>query len=156
MSDARRRVPQLKGKARENRLAQLLWLDVQRYGFRSMEERVGISRGVFERMFRGDGNALEMGSYQKIAEYLGLPLWKVLELDGFDVGVPESTEPVAALARLMSGNPHLSPLLEQVPHLSRDQARAVLAYVRRLQDEETERRSDSSPHGPGLPPDQAR
>lgn len=142
----------LQGAARESRLAQLLYIEVQQKSIRDVSERgIGISRGVIERFFRGDSvGKLELETYDKIAAYLKLPLWKVLELDGIDVELPSQSDQAARLAQLAATNPALAPVLDRLEQLDPEQVRALFVYLEVL-----ERERQSRLGGSGTPPDRS-
>mgnify|MGYP002779562859 CR=1 FL=1 len=131
------------------RLARLLYVEAEQTSMRDLEARTGVSRGVLERLFRGKRvGKLEIETYDKIAAYLDLPLWKVLELDGVAIDLPPQSNLSAQLAQLIGDHPELQPLLRHLGELRPHQTRAVLAYVQMLIRETSGRASDAPPDPP--------
>ncbi len=62
---------------------------------RDMESRTGVSKSVFHGLISGKEIEPRLSSLVGIARGVDLPLWRVIELAGFDLGLPTSPDALA-------------------------------------------------------------
>jgi transcriptional regulator with XRE-family HTH domain len=118
------------------------WRDQQNISLRGLEERTGISHSTL--------NKIELGKRRPnlehltiIADTIGLPRWKAMEMAGYpsDFNEDDLGTAIASLARKDAGFAQLLDLLRQA---SDDARKAVLSYLLiRMQEEgDQENRSE--------------
>jgi transcriptional regulator with XRE-family HTH domain len=57
---------------------------------RDMEQRVGVSRSSLSNLINGKESEPRLTTLVEIARTIGLPLWRVIEMAGVDLGLPET------------------------------------------------------------------
>jgi transcriptional regulator with XRE-family HTH domain len=101
---------------------------------RIAEEQTQMSRETLSRIMRGDERAPRLDTLQQVAEGFDLPLWRVIELAGYDIGIQSSPATQAARLEVISrAMPHLAPLLDRLLEASPDDLDAILVYLEALQ-----------------------
>lgn len=114
-------------------LGRFLERERQNSSYRTMEERIGVSRGALESLIKRDDYIPEIKTFQAIADYYNLPLWKIMDMAGIDIGMPDDPQVrTAQLMDLARRRPELQPVLDQLLYLDSEDLRPLLAYLRAL------------------------
>lgn len=110
------------------------WLRDKKWTLRRAEEQTGVARETLSRIIRGDERAIRLDTLQQIAEGFAVPLWRVIELAGYDIGMaPSPTLHAARLATLSQAMPQLAPLIDRLLEANPDDLEAILVYLEALQ-----------------------
>lgn len=119
---------------------------------RGLASEADISRGTLDNVFTKPAAMPELDTLAALARVFDTPLWRVVEMAGFESGVTP-TAGADRIAQVLASTPELqeiATLLEQVPAADRT---GVLLYLQVLQarreasrpGEESDRSSDRSP-----------
>lgn len=99
---------------------------------RDMESRTGVSKSLLNNLINGKVVEPRLSTLVGIARAVDLPLWRVIDLAGFDLGLPTSPEAVAEVrARSAATVPHQRwcRLLERLAGLDPDELDALLSLM---------------------------
>lgn len=122
-------------------LAAFLEAERQRTSLREMETRTGVPRTTLDNLIKRRNVRLpELETLQKLAAAFNLPLWKVAEMAGVDVGLPRTADGLAQrLAALAQTTPQLAALLDDLTVLPPDELAGVVAYIEARQRQRQQR-----------------
>lgn len=67
---------------------------------RDLEDRTGISKSTWGELEKGKKRVPELDTLVKISKELGIPLWQAIEMSGYNLQLPPTTE--AIMQRLAS------------------------------------------------------
>jgi transcriptional regulator with XRE-family HTH domain len=97
---------------------------------REVEELAGISRSSVSDILNNPNRVPKLDTFMRVADLLGLPLYRVIEMAGFNLGLSETPADVARrLAVLMERSPEYRPLAVMLTQLQSDDLEGVLAYL---------------------------
>ena len=97
------------------------------------EAETGVSKGTIDNILKGKGN-ISLETAYKLAEFFGLPRWRVLEMAGFPPGVPMDDAGLSLrLASLKKQAPELSEVLDRLASYDRQDIQAVLSYMEHME-----------------------
>ena len=115
-------------------LADFLADKVRQSSYRAVAAHTGVSRGALENLVRRlNTEPPELPTLEKISKSYNLPLWKVMELAGYDLGLPNDANAIIArFVALADRYPNLRPLLNDLIDLPDDRQRQALAYMQTL------------------------
>lgn len=116
-------------------LADFLAQEVDRTSYRAVEAKTGISRGSLDNLIRRENKKLpEIETLKKVSKGYGLPLWKVVEMAGVELDLPNSpSERSQRLADLVSRVPQFSLLVDHLLRVDPDNADGILVYLEALE-----------------------
>lgn len=121
-------------------LADLLKKELRDKGwsYRDAEEPMKLSRSVIGNIITGkkvDGEPQtpKLETLDKLATYFKLPLWRVIEMTGVDLGLTRSIdETVQQLTSLVKRMPEIEPIVQYLLKLYPEDLRGVVAYLELL------------------------
>lgn len=116
----------------DHELARILYREVERTSIRDVAALIGIGRTTLDNLLYTAKELPELDTIEKIAAYLQRPAYEVLRLAGFDTQLPPDMEQGAALIQLANQRPELRRVLRQLPALTPDQTKGLLAYLQAL------------------------
>lgn len=108
--------------------------ELRTQSYRDLEGKTGVSRGTLEHLVkeRNEGFPL-LETLDKLATYWKLPLWRVIEMAGVDLGLPRSIdETVQQLMSLAGRLPEIEPIVQYLLKLYPEDLRGVVAYLEAL------------------------
>jgi transcriptional regulator with XRE-family HTH domain len=102
--------------------------------YREMEAATDVSRGALENIARGQNTDFpKLETLEKLATYWKLPLWRVIEMAGVNLGLPRSIdETVQQLSSLAKRLPEIEPIVQYLLKLYPEDLRGVVAYLEAL------------------------
>jgi transcriptional regulator with XRE-family HTH domain len=108
--------------------------ELKTYSYRDLEIRTGVSRGSLEGIAREQITEFpKLETLDKLATYFKLPLWRVIEMAGIDLGmnrsISDTIEQLNSLARRM---PEIEPIVMYLLKLYPEDLRGVVAYLETL------------------------
>lgn len=113
-------------------LARFLDGQRQKKGYRILEEETGVPRSTLAKIVQGQLKGLpELETLIKISTTFELPLWRVIEMAGADVGMAQTPSAQSKrLATLTQSYPEfMSPIIDNLLQLEPNDLRGVLAYL---------------------------
>lgn len=131
-------------------LARFLADEVERTSYRTVAEKVKVSKGAIENIVKQQNKQPpELGTLKAIADAYGLLLWEVIEMAGMNLGGElDSMESASRLVSLIGLIPEIDPvirgLVDLPPKQRRVAVRYIMAYLRFLSDESGAGESDDS------------
>ena len=141
-------------------LARKLADEVRASSYRDMQAKTGVSRGSLEKIIRAqppgdDGipnNIPEFATLEKLAAYWKLPLYRVVEMAGVDLGLPRSIDELSQqLISLATRLPEIEPIVQYLLKLYPEDLRGVVAY---LESVDRQNNRDRGWSGEGIAPRQ--
>lgn len=98
------------------------------WSYRDFEELANISRSTISAIINGKKADLDI--LVKISKALNVPLWRIMELAGYDLGVGQTADIInQRIVSLIAAVPELGPLLDELAAGDRGDIVAVLAYL---------------------------
>lgn len=115
-------------------LSRKLAEELKTVSYRDLQDRTGVSRGSLEGIVREQITEFpKLETLDKLATYFRLPLWRVIEMAGIDLGltrsVSDTLEQLNSLARRM---PEIEPIVVYLLKLYPEDLRGVVAYLETL------------------------
>ncbi len=112
-------------------LTQFLTRELERSSLRDLEAKIGVSHAALQRLARASLQGYpELETLKKIAEAYGLPLWRVIEMAGLDLGLTAGDGPlVTCVASLAEHEPLFRQLFERMIDAKTEEIEAVLIYL---------------------------
>jgi transcriptional regulator with XRE-family HTH domain len=123
-------------------------MDRRKWSVVDLEAQTGVSRGALRNILKNKDAVPTIGTLRRLAIRFEMPLLRMVELAGFDLGTPDSL-PKGRTARIIALDQAMPELHEALEHLvdrSPDEMAGVLAYLEALK-----RRRDAAGLGPGEP-----
>jgi transcriptional regulator with XRE-family HTH domain len=105
--------------------------ELKQISYRDLEARTGVSRGSLEHIAREENTDFpKLETLEKLATYWKLPMWRVIEMAGVDLGLPRSVDELGQqLMSLASRLPEIEPIVQYLLKLYPDDLRGVVAYL---------------------------
>lgn len=122
-------------KVAKNELSRRLAEKVNTDGFRKVTDDSGVSRGSVEHIIYGLQRLPRMDTVNKLAKYFSLPVWRIIEMAGFEADLPGAGKrgaEEARIAQILINRDDLRPIVEGLGDLTDDEVRAVRAYLEAL------------------------
>jgi transcriptional regulator with XRE-family HTH domain len=115
-------------------LAKRLEREVRESSYREMAEKTKLSHGALEHLVKSRNEEFpKLETLDKLATYWQLPLWRVIEMAGVDLGLPRSIdETVQQLTSLAKRLPEIEPIVQYLLKLYPEDLRGVVAYLEAL------------------------
>lgn len=115
-------------------LADFLTRELENSSYRQLEAKTKVSRGALENLISEENKDFpKLETLEKIATAYNLPLWRVIEMAGINLGIPATSENTARqLTSLASRLPEIEPIVEFLLKLHPDDLRGVVAYLETL------------------------
>jgi transcriptional regulator with XRE-family HTH domain len=111
-------------------LAERILSEVESGSYRDFEGKTGVSRGSLENLAKStnkDYPTLE--TLDKLAAYWRLPLWRVVEMAGIDLGLAGDYTIAQQISSLSDRLPAIGPLVQLLLRLHPADLRGVVAYL---------------------------
>jgi transcriptional regulator with XRE-family HTH domain len=120
----------------------------RKWSVSDLEAQTGVSRGALRNLLENDDAVPTLGTLRRLATRFEMPLLRMVELAGFDLGTPHTLPPgaIEKIIELAQAMPELREALEHLVDLPPDEIAGVLAYLEALK-----RRRDAAGLGPGEP-----
>lgn len=108
--------------------------ELKNKSLRDLESQTEVSRGSIDNIVRGENVGYPtLETLDKLATYWGLPVWRVIEMAGIDLGMPRSADETALqLKSLMKRLPELELVVQALLTLYHEDVRGVVAYLEAL------------------------
>lgn len=102
--------------------------------YRELESATGVSRGALENIAREQNTDYpKLETLDKLATYWKLPIWRVIEMAGVDLGLTRSVdETIQQLNSLAARLPEIEPIVHYLLKLYPEDLRGVVAYLEAL------------------------
>lgn len=115
-------------------LSRKLLEELKTQSYRDLEAKTGVSRGSLEGIARDQLKEFpKLETLDKLAAYWKLPMWRVIEMAGIDLGLPLSIdETVQQLMSLAQRLPEIEPIVQYLLKLYPEDLRGVVAYLKAL------------------------
>lgn len=113
-------------------LAQFLEAKIKEASYREVEELTSVPRSTLSKIVHGQLKGLpELETLIKLSLAYGLPLWRLVEMAGTDIGLAQTTtEQARRVAVLAEAYPEeMKPLLDRLLRLEPNDLRGVVAYL---------------------------
>lgn len=137
---------------RMSELSRKLIEELKTQSYRDLQGKTGVSRGAIEKLVNEDTKFPELDTLDKLATYWKLPMWRVIEMAGIDLGLPRSIdETVQQLTSLAKRLPEIEPIVQYLLKLYPEDLRGVVAYLEALDRQHSRDRGWS---GEGIEPRQ--
>lgn len=102
---------------------------------RDIEAETGISDSALSRIFSGEVADPKASQLAKIANAIGIPVWKVMARANYtDEGPADPTEEMQRIAAIVSDQPDLQSIMGKLIGLSPRDLRAVRKYIELLRE----------------------
>jgi transcriptional regulator with XRE-family HTH domain len=127
-------------------LSDFLAREVGANGYRDVEAKTGVSRGSLENLVKQENTEFpKLETLEKLAIAYQLPLWRVIEMTGIDLGLSRGADELAQrLTSLADRLPEIQPIVSSLLKLHPDDLRGVVAYLDTL---DRQRDRGSAPAG---------
>lgn len=103
------------------------------WSLREAEEHMKVSRSALGNMINDKDIVPAMETLEKLATYFKLPLWRVIEMAGIDLGLPRTPSDLAQQLTSLAGRmPEIEPIVGFLLKLYPDDLRGVVAYLETL------------------------
>lgn len=108
--------------------------ELRAISYRDLEARTGVSRGSLEGIAREQITEFpKLETLDKLATYWKLPLWRVIEMSGIDLGMSRSvSDTIEQLNSLAQRMPEIEPIVVYLLRLYPEDLRGVVAYLEAL------------------------
>lgn len=115
-------------------LARKLNEELKTQSYRDLEGKTGVSRGAIEGIVREELKEYpKLETLDKLATYWQLPLWRVIQMAGIDLGYPQTIDELSTqLTGLAQRIPEIEPIVGYLLKLYPDDLRGVMAYLEAL------------------------
>lgn len=102
---------------------------------RDIEAKTGIPDATLSRIFTGEVADPKASQLAKIANAIGIPVWKVMARAGYtDEGPADPTEEMQRIAAIVGDQPELQSIMGKLIGLSPRDLRAVRKYIELLRE----------------------
>lgn len=129
-------------------LSDRLAAELRQKTYRDLEANTKISRSTLEHLAKGRNDEHpKLETLDKLATYWNLPLWRVIEMTGIDLGYSRSLEELSLqLLNLAKRLPEIEPIVQYLLKLYPEDLRGVVAYLESV-DRQSDRRRGRSGEG---------
>jgi len=105
--------------------------ELKQTSYRDLEAKTGVSRGSLEGIAREQITEFpKLETLDRLATYWKLPLWRVIEMAGVDLGLPRSVDELGQqLMSLAQRLPEIEPIARYLLKLYPEDLRGVIAYL---------------------------
>lgn len=123
----------------ESRLSPLaLWLTQQMerngWGLRATERETGVSKTAIRNILDNRAMTPELETLKRLSLAFHTPLWRLVEMAGFDLGLPQSEDERARrLLALFKNNPSYRPIVDHMLALDPNDIDGILVYLEGLE-----------------------
>lgn len=102
----------------------------RKWSLRDAEEEVKVSRSALANILNGKNQPPTLDTLDKLATYFRLPLWRLIEMAGIDLGLTRSIDDtVQQLTSLVRRMPEIEPIVQYLLKLYPEDLRGVVAYL---------------------------
>lgn len=115
-------------------LAEFLGRELKNSSYRDLEEKTKVSRGSLENIIGQQNTDFpKLETLNKLAKAYRLPLWRIIEMAGIELGLPGTPDDLARrLTSLGDRIPEIQPIVGFLLKLHPDDMRGVVAYLETL------------------------
>jgi hypothetical protein len=93
-----------------------------------------VSRTALRNILEKPDVVPELETLEKLSLAFGMPLWRIVEMTGFDLDLPKSdSERTRRLAALLDTNPEFRPIVDHMLRLQPGDFDGILVYLEGLQ-----------------------
>jgi len=105
----------------------------ENWSLRQAEDGMKVSRSALDNILNGKSQPPRLETLDKLATYYKLPMWRMIEMAGIDLGLPRSIdETVQQLMSLVKRLPEIEPIVQYLLKLYPEDLRGVVAYLELL------------------------
>ena len=122
-------------------LAELLQREINDNGIVAVVNKTGVSHTSINNILDGTGGPPKLETFFKFSKAFHLPLWRVIEMAGFDLGLNTEDFQMQRLASILSSAPEYRALADELADMTADDLRATLGYLRSIVRERQDQRS---------------
>lgn len=102
-------------------------------GLRALARKTGVSHNALSNLMTSETAIPELETLVRISQAFGMPLWRIIDLAGFDLGLPRSpSDQAQRLAGLVEQLPEFQPIVSYLLSLQPDDLEGVLTYLESL------------------------
>lgn len=115
-------------------LSRRLQEELKTQSYRELADKTGVSHGTLEYLAKERNDDFpKLETLTKLADHWKLPMWRVIEMAGVDLGMPRSiNETVQQLSSLAKRLPEIEPIVQYLLRLYPEDLRGVVAYLEAL------------------------
>lgn len=113
-------------------LAEFLKREEDAMGLVALAEKIGIAHTSLRKLTNGDYKR-DIETFIRVADAYKMPLWKVMEMAGYDLGLSEDRTAVQ-VASLVRAIPEYAPVLERLASLDPRDLQAIVLHLTALLD----------------------
>jgi transcriptional regulator with XRE-family HTH domain len=100
------------------------------WSLRDAERETGVSRSALDNILKNEDVTPGLDTLTKLASVFGIPLWRIVEMCGFDLGIPrEPSNQSQRLTTLINSMPQLQPIVDHLLALQPDDLGGILDYL---------------------------
>ena len=112
-------------------LSEFLARELETSSYRLLEEKTKVSRGALENIInQANQDFPKLETLDKIATAYSMPLWRVIDMAGVNLGLDRSVEEtVKQLTSLVARMPEIEPIYQFLLRLYPEDLRGVVAYL---------------------------
>jgi transcriptional regulator with XRE-family HTH domain len=120
--------------AQKTELARYLQAEVDRTSLRDVAAKTDVSKTAIDNIIKGNMTELpKLETLDKFAAAYKMPLWKVIEMAGIDLGLSLSvSETIQRLGAVAERMPEFEPIVQYLLKLYPEDLRGVVAYLEAL------------------------
>ena len=98
-------------------------------GLRPLEKRTKVSKGSLENIIEHHATP-KLSTLAKLSAAFGTPLWRLVEMSGFDLGLPNTlSDRMRRLASLVEEMPDLAPIVDHLLAIHPEDLDGILAVL---------------------------
>jgi transcriptional regulator with XRE-family HTH domain len=115
-----------------SQLADLLkhQMEVRGWSKRKLEEITGIARTSIDNILDNENAVPRLETLDILGRTFGLPLWRMVELCGYDLGLPKTAgERAKRLTAVMEAMPQFQPIVDHLMATDPDKLDGILSYL---------------------------
>lgn len=122
-------------------LAELLQREIDAHGIVAVATKTGVSHTSINNILDGTGGPPKMETFFKFSRAFNLPLWRIIEMAGFDLGLNTEDFQMQRLASILSSAPEFRNLADDLADMTFDDLRATLGYLKSIVRERQDQQS---------------
>lgn len=98
-------------------------------GLRPLERQTKVSKGSLENIIENEATP-ELRTLAKLSEAFGTPLWRLVEMSGYNLGIPSTlSDRMRRLASLVEEMPDLAPIVDHLLIVDPEDLDGILAVL---------------------------
>ena len=105
-------------------------MEQREWSLRDAEREIGVSRSALDNILKNEEVIPGLDTLTKIGIVFKVPLWRMVEMCGFDLGIPrKASDQSARLTALMESMPQLKPVVDHLLELHPNDIDGILDYL---------------------------